>query len=150
MRYWSGDVLTPDKFVGSNNIFVFGSNPEGRHGMGAAKAARAMGAKYGTGRGLVGNSYALVTKNISKTLPYRESASGVTYHKSGKFSVSLDQIATNLLELVELATVRTDLVFVLAYKNSKATLNGYAPIQIIDELVKFDVPDNVLIHNSFR
>lgn len=48
-------------------IFVFGSNVEGRHGKGAALEARKKhGAKYGQARGLQGNSYAIVTKELRK------------------------------------------------------------------------------------
>ena len=37
----------------ANTIFVFGSNPEGRHGAGTAKVARnQFGAIYGQGEGL--------------------------------------------------------------------------------------------------
>ncbi|MCK5787456.1 MAG: hypothetical protein KAH32_00450 [Chlamydiia bacterium] len=58
---YSGDI-EPDE----NTIFVFGSNPEGRHGAGAAKAAKEkFGAINGQGLGLQGNAYALPTKNIS-------------------------------------------------------------------------------------
>jgi len=47
---------------------VFGSNREGRHGKGMAlKAKQCWGAKYGQGRGLQGQSYALPTKET----PYR-------------------------------------------------------------------------------
>lgn len=46
-----------------NEIFVFGSNLKGIHGLGAAKAALKFGAKYGTGIGLFGNTYAIPTKN---------------------------------------------------------------------------------------
>jgi len=55
-------MITPD----ANTIFVFGSNPEGRHGAGAAKTAvEKFGAKYKQGEGLQGNAYALPTKDIS-------------------------------------------------------------------------------------
>lgn len=52
-------------------IFVFGSNLAGRHGAGAAKfALENHGAKYGTGWGHVGNSFAIPTKDEHiKTLP---------------------------------------------------------------------------------
>ena len=44
-------------------IFVFGSNLAGRHGKGAALAARQLhGAIYGQGIGMQGNSYAIPTK----------------------------------------------------------------------------------------
>ena len=45
------------------SIFVFGSNEAGRHGTGAAKAARKHGAIYGQGRGRQGDSYAIPTKD---------------------------------------------------------------------------------------
>ena len=63
MRCWTGDTITK---LEPNYIFVFGSNPEGRHGAGAAKAALKFGAKYGIGRGLQGQTYALVTKNLKE------------------------------------------------------------------------------------
>jgi hypothetical protein len=48
----------------NNQVFVFGSNEAGRHGAGAAKAARLhYGAEYGNGYGLQGQSYAIPTKD---------------------------------------------------------------------------------------
>lgn len=54
-------------------IFVFGSNLAGRHGKGAALAARTQyGAEYGVGVGRTGNAYAIPTKDAAlKTLPLR-------------------------------------------------------------------------------
>ena len=59
-NYYEGNIK-PEP----NTIFVFGSNPEGRHGAGAAKVAREQfGAIYGQGEGLQGNAYALPTKDL--------------------------------------------------------------------------------------
>lgn len=45
-------------------VFVFGSNLAGRHGKGAALAARRLwGAEYGVGVGPTGNAYAIPTKD---------------------------------------------------------------------------------------
>jgi exodeoxyribonuclease-5 len=67
-------MITPD----ANTIFVFGSNPEGRHGAGAAKTAvEKFGAKYRQGEGLQGNAYALPTKDLNK-------ASGTRWYRPGK------------------------------------------------------------------
>lgn len=44
-------------------VFVFGSNTAGVHGAGAARVAKGFGAEFGRGQGLVGNSYAIPTKN---------------------------------------------------------------------------------------
>ena len=56
------------------NIFVFGSNLAGRHGLGAAKyALYNHGARYGVGEGIQGESYAIPTKdNTLKVLPLEE------------------------------------------------------------------------------
>lgn len=49
-------------------IFVFGSNLAGRHGKGAALAARRQyGAEYGVGVGLTGDAYAIPTKSATLT-----------------------------------------------------------------------------------
>jgi hypothetical protein len=50
-----------------NEIFVFGSNTEGRHGAGAAlQALQKFGASYGRGVGMVGQSYAIPTRKSVK------------------------------------------------------------------------------------
>ena len=73
---YTGDV-TPD----ANTIFVFGSNPEGRHGAGAARVAREQfGAIYGQGEGLQGNAYALPTKDLRVT----ENKIFTNIHQKGK------------------------------------------------------------------
>ena len=54
-----------DQLRESKQIFVFGSNTQGRHGKGAAKEAlEKHGAIYGQARGLQGNSYGIVTKEL--------------------------------------------------------------------------------------
>ena len=58
-----------------DEIFVFGSNLEGRHGAGAAKFAKDnFGAEYGNPSGLQGQSYAIPTKDLktNKGLPLSE------------------------------------------------------------------------------
>ena len=59
-------------------IFVFGSNLAGRHGAGAAKAAKELwGAVYGVGIGRQGRAYAIPTKDHSiKSLPLNQ----ISYH----------------------------------------------------------------------
>lgn len=47
-------------------VFVFGSNIQSRHGLGAAKQAVKFGAIYGQAEGLQGQSYAIVTTDLSK------------------------------------------------------------------------------------
>lgn len=63
--------FTPTRIskLGENEIFVFGSNKEGRHGGGAAAfAADKFGAKWGVGVGRTGQSYAIPTMDGSLEL----------------------------------------------------------------------------------
>lgn len=58
----AGDPLSNRQRLSS--VFVFGSNLAGRHGRGAALAARnEHGAVYGVGEGRTGQSYAIPTKD---------------------------------------------------------------------------------------
>lgn len=67
--------VSPDRInkLALNEIFVFGSNLEGRHGGGAARmACQKFGAVYGQGVGLQGQSYAIPTMQggIETIKPY--------------------------------------------------------------------------------
>ena len=75
-------------------IFVFGSNRQGRHGKGAALWARNhRGAVYGQGEGLQGNSYAIPTK----LTPY--------------ISLSLDDIRQHVAKFLAFAASNPDMAF---------------------------------------
>ena len=145
LRYWSGTKITkmPDPYV-----FVFGSNPEGRHGLGAAKQAMQFGAKYGKGRGLYGNTYALPTKNLKAG--FVEYKTGITYEKAGPRSISLEQIRDNIAELYQCALNNPDRVFIVVYQKNSNNLNGYSPNEIIGQFLSMEVPKNMRFHNSFR
>lgn len=61
-------TYTPENITSlkPNQVFVFGSNTEGRHGLGAAKLAKdKFGAKYGQSKGIQGQSYGVITKDLS-------------------------------------------------------------------------------------
>ena len=73
-EYMDNIEYTPDPIdpstMGPNDIFVFGSNTEGQHRGGAAKAAVLYyGAIMGQARGLQGNSYAIVTLDYTGEEP---------------------------------------------------------------------------------
>ncbi len=57
--------ITPDSItkLAGNEIFVFGSNLAGRHGLGAAKTAMKWGAIYGQGFGPQGQTFGIPTMN---------------------------------------------------------------------------------------
>lgn len=153
MRFWTGDTI---KELKENQIFVFGSNPQGRHGAGAAKAAMSFGAKYGVGRGLQGQTYALITKNLE--VNYKEKATGIVYEKEGYNSVSPEQISKNVDDLYECAKQNSDKLFVVVYKNetwpngsSKKSLNGYTGEEIFNIFAEQkEVPKNIIFHDSFK
>lgn len=101
-RVWKDKI----EDLGEKDIFVFGSNPQGRHGKGAASyAVKKFGAIYGQGRGLQGNSYGLITKHIGKT-PFREVISKdiedtriIEYNESGYRSILPYMMIDNIMEL---------------------------------------------------
>ena len=67
----SGESITPERIdiLANNEVFVFGSNYEGKHNGGAARAAmKKFGAIYGQGIGLQGQSYAIPTTGNPQTM----------------------------------------------------------------------------------
>lgn len=62
------------KHLEENEIFVFGSNLEGKHGGGAAKLAMNWGAVWGKGVGLYGQTYAIPTMQggVETIKPYTD------------------------------------------------------------------------------
>jgi hypothetical protein len=68
--------ITPEEITSlqDNEIFVFGSNESGRHGLGAAKTALGWGAKWGQAEGLQGHTYGIPTKDrtVRRTLSVSE------------------------------------------------------------------------------
>ena len=132
-----GKKITPDK----NTIFVFGSNPEGRHGLGAAKIAREQfGAIYGQGEGLQGNAYALPTKDL------RIKTNG------GKRSISPEQITESISKMYNVARENPDKQFKIAFTNDldEATLNGYTGAEMIKMFKDAgEIPENVVFSDTW-
>lgn len=146
MKYWSGNKITKLK---PDQVFVFGSNPEGRHGAGAAKVAMKFGAVYGNGRGLQGQSYALVTKNLKEF--FIEPKTLIYYEKAGERSVSVDQIKDNIFELYECALTHPDKEFLVAYTYPSRNLNGYSCKDMYDMFMAVGtLPNNILFNESFK
>lgn len=129
-----------------HQVFVFGANPAGIHGAGAAKAAMAFGAKYGQGRGHMGQTYGLVTKNL--TQDYTEECSGITYRIAGERSVSVGQIINNILELYLYATKHPELEFMVGYTLSP-NLNGYTTEEMATMFSFAPIPSNIVFNEDF-
>ena len=125
MKVYDGNIEPDD-----NTIFVFGSNPEGRHGAGSALVAvKYFGAKYGQGEGLQGQSYALPTTIL-----------GVVN------KMTLDEITENVRKMYACALEHPDKDFKVAYRNKpwEVTLCGYSGKQL-QKCFKDagDIPENV-------
>ena len=138
--YWRGELITS---LGENQIFVFGSNPEGRHGAGAAKQ---FGATYGKARGLSGSTYALITKNLTRG--YIEPSTGIKYRKYG--GVSYSMLTDNIKELYNCAEQHPDKQFLIPYKVGDTNLNGYSTEILTVLFKKYKIPSNVVFHESVR
>ena len=115
MNTYQGNIEPSD-----DTIFVFGSNPEGRHGAGSAHVARKMfGAIYGKGEGLQGQSYALPTTDLR------------TYVRP---SMPRKTIVNNIVKMYKCADENPDKKFKVAYRNlpNEVTLCGYSGRQLMD------------------
>jgi hypothetical protein len=123
---------TPEniKELAPNQIFVFGSNTAGQHGAGAAKLAlNKFGAKYGIGRGLQGQSYALPTKDFDiETLP-------------------LYDIEINIKEFLDFAIKNPKLEFLVTLIG--CGLAGYKSEQIRPFFTSKNIPENVILPIEF-
>lgn len=145
MNFWTGSILN----LKDDDVFVFGSNPEGRHGMGAAKTAMKYGAKYGVGRGLQGNTYALVTKNLKAG--FVEKSTGIVYNKVGEKSVSECLIMDNIREMYAVARKLPSRRFFITYQRNSKLLNGYGSIRMFRLFnLAGSIPDNIYFHGSLR
>lgn len=109
-------------------IFVFGSNLQGRHGKGAALFARENhGAIYGQAEGLQGNSYAIPTKST----PYR--------------SLPLEKVLEGIARFKQFALEHPELLFKVTPIG--CGLAGFTPEQIRPAFNDF--PENCLLPGEF-
>lgn len=122
-----------------NEIFVFGSNTQGRHGKGAAKIAiDYFGAIYGQARGLQGQSYAICTKDLTKR-----------FHPS----VKADDIKSEIFNLYNFALLNPHMTFYVVYSGRKTNLNGYSPQEMAQMFSSWNhvggIPSNFVFEEEF-
>lgn len=130
MKTYKGDI----KNLNPNQIFVFGSNTQGRHGKGSALIAREkFGAIYGQSKGLQGQSYAIITKDLTKSV-----------HPS----ISKENIIQQIKELYEYAKKNEDKEFLIAYKIGK-NLNSYTSQEMAEMFSSFSIPENIIFEENF-
>lgn len=111
-------------FLEENQVFVFGSNVEGRHGRGAAKQALKFGAQYGVSSGHVGQTYAIVTKDLRKG-----------------YTVGLGKIERQLIVLKRYAELCPELEFLLTPVGTG--LAGFS-LETLESILP-EMPDNVIL-----
>ncbi len=141
---------TPERIetLKPNEVFVFGSNVEGRHGLGAAKTASdKFGAKYFQAEGLQGQSYAIVTKKLNKE---EATLHGVKLDRWGTRSVPLNLIGKGIQDMLLFAKANPGKKF---YVTKLGTENaGYSVAEmrmLFEKLVKL-IPDNVILPREFE
>lgn len=118
-----------------NQIFVFGSNTQGRHGLGAAKTAKdKFGAKYGQAEGLQGQSYAIITKDLTK----KEQPSRTP-----------KQIKEQIHKLYEFARQNPDKEFLVAYSSTGKNLNHYSNKAMAEMFASEEIPSNIVFEEGF-
>lgn len=118
-----------------NQIFVFGSNTQGRHGKGSALVAKnKFGAIYGQASGLQGKSYAIITKDISQ-YPYKQ------FSKQG--------IINQIWDLYVFARDQPSIQFFIAYSGTGINLNGYTPQEMADMFSTSYIPENIIFEYDF-
>lgn len=125
--------------LNTNQIFVFGSNTQGRHGKGAAlDAVKNFGAIYGQSKGLQGKSYAIVTKDLTKKI-----------HPSIKQS----SIKYQIQDLYNFADENEDLEFLIVYNGKGTNLNGYTNLDMAKMFYKASLPEgfpkNIVFEKEF-
>jgi hypothetical protein len=130
MKLYKNKITT----ISKNQIFIFGSNTDGRHGKGAAKfALDYCGAKYGNPQGLQGNSYAIITKDLkSKIQP----------------SITQDYIKAQIKTLYNFAKTK-NYEFIIPYSANSENLNGYTPQEMADMFSAYPIPINIKFEYDF-
>ena len=133
MRTYRGKITKIKPY----QIFVFGSNTQGRHGLGGALFAKQKcGAIYGQASGLQGNSYAIITKDLTKKI-----------HPS----ISKEFIIEQIFELYEYAMSDDGqkFDFVVAYSGTEVNLNNYTNQEMADMFSFHSIPNNIVFEETF-
>ncbi len=125
--------ITPEditlKDIGQDDIFVFGSNEAGIHGAGAAYFALSLGAEFGQGFGLMGNTFGIPTIDwLIRTLP-------------------LSCILFYVHRFIEFAIVNKDFRFYVT--KIGCGLAGYIPEQIAPMFKTASNIDNIYLPSEF-
>jgi hypothetical protein len=168
-QFYEGNI-TPEP----NTVFVFGSNPEGIHGAGAASVAKSkFGAIQGKGFGLQGNSFALPTKDLKKSkdlglysqaeikkfaeeklIPYYKNNpfSNVITNNPFERSISPQEIVESIKVLYQEALNNPTKEFKIAFGEGLFgyTLNGYLHGELIEMFnAAGQIPSNIVFSKEW-
>lgn len=118
-----------------NQVFVFGSNTQGKHGKGAALMARQkFGAVYGQAEGPQGQSYGIITKDLTSSI---------------QPSRTKEQIVEQIEKLYEYARKNKDKEFLIAYSGTGTNLNYYSNEQMAEMFAIAPIPGNIVFEEEF-
>lgn len=116
-----------------NGVFVFGANPQFRHGKGAAlHAVKHCGAVYGKG-GLQGQSFTIITKELRSNYP----------------KITKADIISNINDFYLFAAENPQLKFFVCYAGTGTNLNYFTPLQMAEMFFRNDIPVNIFFKESF-
>lgn len=141
--FYEGDIK-PD----NETVFVYGTNPENRHGAGAAiVAAKDFGALHGAkgkNNELQNKSYGIVTQDLR------------IYYKKGKKAptISKEEIVKNIVKMFRCAKEKPNLQFKIAYRHLIfKSLSGYTGYEFMDmfnlAMKEEALPDNVVFSKEW-
>lgn len=142
------DRITPNKIykLNNNEIFVFGSNKDGRHGKGAAKIALSFGAKFGIGHGLCGQTYAIPTRYYVEG---KCDTIGVPFFdgECSLVTLSLNEISYYIDNFIMFSNLNKNLKFLVTEIGCNNA--GYKPCNIAPLFSLAKELDNVFLPKTF-
>lgn len=132
MRIYTPEFITCRADLPSNAIVGVGTNFEGRHGLGGAKMANNFfGLEYGFSKGLCGETWAIITKDLQK----------------GKRSVTLEFIFNQVIDSMLYMEKTPEKV--LYYTRFGSSLAGFTVSEIksiFQEINNHDaMPENIIL-----
>ncbi len=115
-----------------HQVLAVGTNPEGRHGKGAAKTAVPLGLRYGQAEGLMGRAYGIPTKEL----------------RAGYPQFTVERVAQGVDRFIAVARERQNLEFLVV--EIGCGLSVFTPADIGPLFAQhWPLPPNVILPESF-
>lgn len=152
MRYYEGFITS----LKPGDVFVFGSNTQGYHGMGSAGYATCYSTKglsdyYSKPFGWkgkwnvkgVGEGYQEGTEGASYALPTVKSL-------RPRETRTIEEIQKSIKSLYVFAAANPNKTFYIGYTNTNRLLCGYTIKQLVDCFLMYSIPENVVFSISLK